>query len=396
MENIKENTIINTEDPSEETMPEGITGTQEEQPAKKQRKKRIWPKVLLWVFLTPVLLVLAAAIVLFVILYGRIATAASAAQVGDNLYRIHYQQDYFLDKALESGIETEEDLLSFINEEMFFGYGIDANLDKYACSGFLSKTDGGKYLTGRSFGLGGTDKMAVYATPKNAYASLSMVSLDMIGIGGEYGMEPLSTEGRLAMLAAPYICVDGVNEKGVFAALMDVDTVEIHDRTDRPDLLVTLAVRLILDRAASVDEAIELLSQYDIHTGHGWTQHIFITDATGDAAVVEWARSTSFASSGKSEMHVTRSNLCTNFYVYQHEGNTDNVCERFDTMKKALEGKSEITHEYAMDILESVYQYIDSDIFTDWSVIYYQTDFTMDVATNKNFDTVYHLEPGDF
>ena len=388
MENKIENTVANT------------IGTAEKSVSRKNgtsvKKKRRWPKVLLWTFLTPVLLVIAAAVVVFAILYGRIATVTNVEQVGHNLYKVHYRQDYFLDKALDAGICTEQDLLNFINKEMFFGYGIDANIDKYACSGFISRTDGGKYLTGRSFGLGGTDKLAVYATPRNAYASLSMVSLDMLGIGGEYGPEALSTEGRLAMLAAPYICMDGVNEKGVFAVLMDLDTVEIHDDTERPELLVTLAVRLILDRAASVVEAVELLRQYDIHTGHGWSQHIFITDAAGDAAVVEWSRNNSFGKGRKSDMHVTRSKICTNFPLYNSEGNTEGQCERFDIIQQDLEGRSEITHEYAMDILEKVYQYISPTVFTDWSVIYYQTDFTMDVATNRDFDTVYHLEPKDF
>ena len=393
MEEIKELTVQKEDE---------TTGTKEAANEKKAggqgqpKKKKVWLKVILWIFLTPVLLAVAAAIVLFVILYGRIATAANVEQVGQNLYKVHYRQDYFLDKALDAGIVTEQDLLDFINREMYFGYGIDANIDKYACSGFISRTDGGTYLTGRRFGLGGTDKLAVYSTPKNAYASLSMVSLDMLGIGGAYGPEALSTYGRLAVLAAPYIPMDGVNEKGVFAALMDLDAGEIHDDTERPELLVSLAVRLILDRAASVDEAVELLGQYDIHTGHGWTQHVFITDATGDAAVVEWTRNNTFGGQMKSTMHVTRSKMCTNFPLYQYEGRTDNVCERFDAMKNALEGKTEITHEYAMDILEQVYQYISPTIFTDWSVIYYQTDFTMDVATNKDFDTVYHLEPKDF
>ena len=405
MEEIMENTVeaidaTESVETTGESPTEGERGAAEkrvEKSAKKPgKKKRIWLRVLLWIFLTPVILVLVAAIALFIFLYGRIATAASAEQVGDNLYKIHYRQDYYLDKALESGIKTEEDLLNFINQEMFFGYGIDGNLEKYACSGFISKTDGGKYLTGRSFGLGGTDKMAVYATPKNGYASLSMVSLDMLGLGAANGVDTLSMQGRITMLAAPYICMDGVNEKGVFAALMDLDPVEIHDDTERPELLVTLAVRLILDRAASVDEAIELLRQYDIHTGHGWVQHVFITDATGDAAVVEWTRPKDWSITHKSKMHVTRSKMCTNFCLCEADGNTDGLCERFDAMKNALEGKSEITHEYAMDILESVYQYIDPVTFTDWSVIYYQTDFTMDVATNKDFDKVYHLEPGDF
>ncbi|MBQ9902742.1 MAG: linear amide C-N hydrolase [Clostridia bacterium] len=392
MENMEEKKITVTEETSEKSVNE--SEAQAKEPPKK--KKRIWLRVLLGIILTPILLALVAAIAVFVILYGRLTTMASAEQVGHNLYKIHYQQDYALDKALAADIKTEQDLLNFINEEMYFGYGIDANIDKYACSGFLSRTDGGKYLTGRSFGLGGTDKLAVYSTPRKGYKSLSMVSLDMLGVGGKDGPEALSTEGRIAMLAAPYICMDGVNEKGVFAALMDVDTVEIHDDTERPELIVTLAVRLILDRAASVDEAIELLRQYDIHTGHGWVQHIFITDATGDAAVVEWARDDTWPITKKSVMHVTRSKMCTNFFMYQFEGKTEGICERYDAMTEALEGKEEITHEYAMDILESVYQYIDEYTFTDWSVIYYQTDFTMDVATNRDFDTIYHLEPGDF
>ena len=83
-------------------------------------------------------------------------------------------------------------------------------------------------------------------------------------------------------------------------------------------------------------------------------------------------------------------------FRYNSEGNTEGQCERFDIIQQDLEGRSEITHEYAMDILEKVYQYISPTVFTDWSVIYYQTDFTMDVATNRDFDTVYHLEPKDF
>ena len=394
-EEMKQVEEMTAQSEAESTM-SGTNETQSDKQGRSARKKRVWPKVILWIFLTPVLIVLAAVIVLFIILYGRIATAANVEQVGHNLYKVHYRQDYHLDKALAADITTEQELLDFINQEIYFGYGIDANIDKYACSGFISKTDGGKYLTGRSFGLGGTDKLAVYSTPKNAYASLSMVSLDMLGIGGEDGIEALSTYGRLASLAAPYIPMDGVNEKGVFAALMDLDAGEIHDNTERPELPVTLAVRLILDRAASVDEAVELLGQYDIHTGHGWTQHIFITDATGAAAVVEWSRNPAVGGKKKSTMHMTRSKMCTNFRLYEYEGRTDHVCERFDAMKNALEGKPEITHEYAMDILGQVYQYIDETTFTDWSVIYYQTDFTMDVATNKDFDTVYHLEPKDF
>lgn len=366
---------------------------EKKQKPKKAKKSKIL-RVILWIIGTPLALALLTVLVVFILLYGRIATMASAGQVSHNIYKVHYQQDYKLDKALAAGIETEEDLLSFINEELYFGMGFDANLDKYACSAFISKTDGGKYLTGRSFGLGGTDKLAVYATPRNGYRSLSMVSLDMLGVGGKNGIETLSLYGRLAMLAAPYICVDGVNEKGVFAALLDLDSGEVHDRTDRPELFSTMAVRLILDRAASVDEAVELLRQYDIHTGHGYTQHIFITDATGDAAAVEWVRSTNVGKEQRAEMKVTRSQYCTNFWLYK--GADSEYCERFQTMREHLDGKNEITHGEAKNILVQVYQDIDDELFTDWSVIYYQTDFTMEVAANREFNAFYALSPEDF
>lgn len=49
-----------------------------------------------------------------------------------------------------------------------------------------------------------------------------------------------------------------------------------------------------------------------------------------------------------------------------------------------------------MKILSEVYQYEAPTIFTEWSVVYYQNDFTMDVAIQTDFDTVYHLEPSDF
>ena len=206
---------------------------------------------------------------------------ASVEQVGDKFYKVNFQQEYHLDEALASEITTEQDLLRFICDDMFFGYGVDANLSKYSCSAFQFPTDDGKYLTGRSFGLGGTDKIAVYTHPKGGYSSLSMVFLDPLGLGGENGIDTLSPEGRAILLAVPYIAVDGVNEKGVTASLLDLTHGEVHQDEGKPDLLSTLAVRLILDRAGSVDEAIELLEQYDMHSVHGSKQHIFITDATG-------------------------------------------------------------------------------------------------------------------
>ena len=323
------------------------------------------------------------------ILSGRIATMASVKYVGSDLYTMNFQQDYHLEKALDSNIKSESDLLRFICDDMFFGYQVDANLEKYACSAFVTKTPDGKYLGGRSFGLGGTDTICVYTHPGDGYASISTVSTDMLNVGEGNAFSTTSLEGRAALLAAPYIPMDGMNEKGLFTALLDLDMGETHMNTGNRDLTVTMAVRLLIDRAATVDEAIELLKNYDIHTGHGWTQHLFVGDANGDGAVIEWH---------KGQMKVAKSPICTNFRLTSKLAQEDptGMCERFDILNDAIGKHPENTPDDAMDMLEAVKQEFDNNIHTEWSIVYHLTDFSMDISVDMDFDNVYHLDIKDF
>ena len=331
----------------------------------------------------------AALIIISNILYGRVSTISSVKQLGEGMYTVNYRHDYQLDKALELGIDDERSLLKFICDEMYFGYQVDANLEKYACSAFVTKTPDGKYLGGRSFGLGGTDTLCVYTHPSDGYASISTVSTDMLNVGADNAYPTTSLEGRAALLAAPYIAVDGMNEKGLFTALLDLSMGETHMETGNRDLTVTMAVRLLIDRAATVDEAIELLRNYDIHTGHGWTQHLFVGDASGDGAVIEWH---------KGQMKVVKSPICTNFRLSSKLAQDDptGMCERFDILHDTLEKHPENTPGDAMDMLEAVKQEYDNNIHTEWSIVYHLTDFSMDISVDMDFDNVYHLEIKDF
>lgn len=324
------------------------------------------------------------------ILYGRIASMLSIKHIGDDLYTMNYQQDYHLDKALSAGIKNEEDLLRFVCDDMFFGYQVDGNLSKYGCSAFLTPTPNGEYLVGRSFGLGGSDTLCVYTHPKDGYASVSTVSTDMISVGEGSEFATTSFLGRAVLLAAPYMGVDGLNEKGLTASLLDMDDGETHMSTDNPDVTVTMVIRMLLDRAATVNEAIELLEKYDIHTGHGWTQHIFIADANGDAAVAEWYND---------KMKVVNYNVCTNFRMSNQSLNGDysGQCDRFDLLDDALIEKPENTAEDSMKLLEAVKQDEPGyNIFTEWSVVFNLSDFSADYVVNMDFERVYHLNSKDF
>ena len=86
---------------------------------------------------------------------------------------------------------------------------------------------------------------------------------------------------------------------------LDGDTTDYD--TERPDLTIVGAIRLVLDYAADVEEAIRLLEQYDIHNSIGWAHHLSIADA-GRSVVVEWKAG---------EMHVTDTPLVTNHCMWE-------------------------------------------------------------------------------
>ena len=61
-----------------------------------------------------------------------------------------------------------------------------------------------------------------------------------------------------------------MNEKGLAVSVnMIQDSVSINQDTGKPDLTTTTAIRLLLDKAANVEEALELLRQYDFHSSMG-------------------------------------------------------------------------------------------------------------------------------
>lgn len=323
------------------------------------------------------------------ILGGRISSMMSIKKKADGLYTMNYKQNYHLDKALKADISDTEELYNFISKEMYFGAKLDLNLSGYACSAFTTTSPDGKVLVGRNFDLKGTDTLCLYTHPKNGFKSVSTVSTDILSVGGDNEITERSFKGRIALLASPYICVDGMNEKGVSAALLDMDNIgETHMATEKPDLIVSLAIRLILDKASNVDEAVKLLEQYDIQTAHGQTQHIYISDKTGKSVIVEWFL-------GK--MKVVEYNVCTNFRMSKpsYEGNYSGQCDRFDKLDSALKEKNVNTVKESFSLLESVKQN-GFGTYTIWSVVFNLTDFTVDYVVNMDYDHIYHLNPRKF
>ena len=87
---------------------------------------------------------------------------------------------------------------------------------------------------------------------------------------------------------APFACLDGVNERGMSIAVLTLDSAPTHQVSGRQHINTALAIRLVLDRAASTQEAVELLARYDMHAMADRDYHFFLNDASGDSRAIEY------------------------------------------------------------------------------------------------------------
>ena len=386
MNNIKENTVEVTEKAVDQTTPDSKADSSEKKAATPVKKKRKWVRRIFGTLGVILLLVIIAAVVL---LYGPVTTMMSIEQMDDGIYKINYNQNYQLDKALSANITTEDEFLKFASDTFFFGYPLEANPDYVVCSTFLTKNEEGQYLAGRNFDYSETDLLTVYTHPSNGYASIGMVPLGSLYLGTPGGIETMSNIGKILMLASPYLCVDGINEKGLMVAVLDLDPPKIRQDSGKPKINTMIAVRMILDRAATTDEAVEMLRQYDFNSMSRYAQHLYIADANGKSVVVEWQMNNTFGANNGFEMHVIESQVCTNFWLWNTE--PTGKCNRYDTMTKRLSEKPVNSSVDAMETLNAA-----SVSWTEWSCVYQLSDFSVDIVLDNKHSKVFHISQEDF
>lgn len=327
------------------------------------------------------LMIIVPAVMLFN--HGR--TMLSVKKVADGLYTMENLECTDTQGMLNSGSQSVKGYINWIFDRHFYGIKVNFNEENFriGCSAFAAKTPEGDHLFGRNFDYSETDVVLVHSHPKGAYESIGFADLGVLGVGQTYNVKPDSLQGRLYMVITPYLVVDGMNEKGVAAGILELAIGETHQDTGKPDLPVYCAVRAILDKCASVDEALKLLAEYDIHSDLTTTYHLFITDKTGRYVVVEWL---------DNEMTVVETPCLTNSVVapgkYYDKGEPD---ERLAEMKSALGSNGVANESEAMAILEKV----KSNRSTEWSCIYNLEKFTVNVCVDTDYSKVYTISAKD-
>ena len=317
-----------------------------------------------------------------------IVTTSEITKLERGFSAVRYDGDYSFDRFLEQGgAKSDQDVLKFLTENIFGkDYGLQMGKDTFGCSTISVKNSDGGYLFGRNFDWQSCDALVVTAYPTNGYTSISTVNLDFIKQGAEFVSYYISDE--VMSTAALYAPLDGMNEKGLCVSVnMIQDNATISQDTGKPDITTTTAIRLMLDKAATTEEALDLLRQYDLHASMNYMVHFAIADSEGNSVAVEYI---------DNEMIVTRTPVLTNFYLAEGEKNgvgTQQSHTRFEILTRTLEENTDMTVPEVRDVLDSV----SKDNFneyesTEWSIVFDQSALTAIYYHRENYETGYPFQ----
>lgn len=284
----------------------------------------------------------------------------------------------------QGGAESDREVLQFLTSTMLgSAEGLSFEGDAFGCSTISVENINGGYYFGRNFDWNQCDALIVLSYPENGYASFSTANVDFIRQGAGYASHFLNDE--ILTIAALYAPLDGMNEKGLCVSVnMIQDGDIISQNTENPDITTTTAIRMLLNQAADVEEAMELLGQYDLHASMGHMVHFAIADSTGKSVAIEYI---------DNRMKVIETPILTNFYLSEGKKNgigTSQSHTRFEMLEQTLEEKSAMDSGQVRDALSSVSKGNFGEFeSTEWSVVFDQSALTAEYYHREDYSKSY-------
>ena len=312
---------------------------------------------------------------------SEMAALKSLRKVTDGVFYIEYQGNYMLDEYIkQGGGKTNDEMSAFIEKCLkkgtWDGIGAGKNISvkittpDFGCSSIAAQNTDGGQIYGRNYDWNDCSIIIVHTKPSDGYESISTSCLEFLGLDRDWQPAYKFPDDMLA-LASIYVPLDGINEKGLYIAdLMAGDDEQTAQNTNKQNLTTTAAIRLILDKAADVDEAIELLKGIDMYSVIGSAHHFAIADSLGKSVVVEYVNN---------QMYVAECPVLTNHYTADSPKKDDginpdreNSRERFEKLLAAGENSGwEMDSSTISKTLESVSAVnYTTDEITAWSIVF--------------------------
>jgi hypothetical protein len=312
-----------------------------------------------------------------------VATLSSLEQMDDYpLYAMHYYGAYDQRAFSTEGVQW----LVSVNPP-------NPNLmvlpSAWACSLFAALGDVDNMFYGRNFDWEYSPAVLLFTDPPDGYASVSMVDIAYLGFGEtRVGiLIDLPLIERRALLDAPFMPFDGMNEHGLVVGMAAVPGSEMPYDRDKETIDSLMVIRKMLDHARDVDEALAILQSYNIRWGGGPPLHYLIADS-GRSVLVEFYEGEMVMIPNETSWHLATNHLRAIADETRYSG-----CWRYDRIHQRLtETEGQLTTQGAIDLLAEV-----SQEGTQWSVVYGMSTGDVNVTMGRQYDNLhtFHLSFAD-
>ena len=394
------------------------------------KPKRSVKKILLTVLAVLVVLLVLAFAGVWAVWHNEISSVASIRMLrGRNddhldgaVYSMEVKGDFYLDDFVaQGGVSSDTELIQFITDNITHGVvNLNMTAPEIGCSSFTATAENGDALFARNYDFSKTNAMLVFTEANEGrHATISTVDLQFLGIDVDQDMTGLMD--KVICLAAPYAPLDGINDAGVSCGIYMTyqggeETVATSQDTDKPDFTSTTLLRLILDYADSVEEAVEIASSYDLHDSANTSYHYMVADSTGKSAILEWTNDSAVDTTDNDgsqrtlkvvyndqDSAIGEREAASNYQVVTNfvlqPGYYDGVpaenkkgADRYGRLYQELQATDGVVadEQAAMDILQAVgrrgWDNDDKNSCTVHSAVYNLTQKTVLWVTNENYD----------
>ncbi len=241
----------------------------------------------------------------------------------------------------------------------------------------------------------------LFTYPADGYAS---ISISMIGGAFPYFSKTStpfdSDRARSLLLYAPYALQTGMNEMGLAISTMTDPSGEWKLDPEKDTLGAAEARRFVLDHAKDVEEAINLLSQYNVSYKGTSVSHLLLADRSGHSVLLEWVggemkvmlNEQPWQASTNFRVYGADQQIAADIALYQAKkklvgdslgNNRWRYVTAWETLRKA---DGLFSPSQAMDLLST----ISVEYRTQYSVVYDLTTGDVQIVTERNYDQVYH------
>lgn len=212
-------------------------------------------------------------------------TLFSVEKRSENLYALDYPYAYGAEALLHSGVSDTLGLCRFVQKWNHLAKRPQLQTGGGGCTTFCVKDGKGHPLMGRNFDYKDAPCLVVRTVPEKGYRSIAVTDLNVMLYGFRHS-PGAKNERRLFL--APWCCMDGVNEKGLSIAVLELKARATRQRRGMVPLTTTAVIRAALDTCATVEETVALFERYDLRAALFCDYHYQVLDAGGDCAVLEY------------------------------------------------------------------------------------------------------------